>query len=69
MTHRLHRLTSAPEDRQPRMASDSLGIAIRIDVKSAKMAVMFRLFIFYSELAVTELAGCSCSMLQLLLRR
>ena len=33
------------------------------------MAVMFRLFIFLSELTVTELAFCSRSVLQLLLRR
>ena len=44
-------------------------IAIRTDVKSAKMTVMFRPFIFLSKLTVTELAGCSRSILQLLLRR
>ena len=42
-------------------------IAVWTDVMTAKMAVMFRLFVFLSELAVKQLAFCSRSVLQLLL--
>ena len=34
-------------------------IAIRNNVKSAEMAVMFGLFVFLSELTVKQFAGCS----------
>ena len=44
-------------------------IAVWTDVKSAKMAVMFRLLVFLSEFTATLFAGCSRSVLPLLLRR
>ena len=44
-------------------------IAIRTNVKSAELAVMFVLFAFLSESTVAQFAGGSRSVLQLLFRR
>ena len=44
-------------------------IAIWTDVQSAKMAVMFGLFVFLSELTVAQFAGGSRSVFQLLFCR
>ena len=42
--------------------------AIWTDVKSAKMTVMFRLFVFLSVWPVAQFVGCSRSVFQLLFR-
>ena len=43
-------------------------IAVWTDVITARMAVMFRIFVFHCQLSMAQITGCSRSVLQLLLR-